>query len=265
MSLHPNLEEQEALAETFHRIAARMSARELVAELVVGIGFVAAVLALLLLRPPHGFDLAPALLCFVVLLAATCVCIDTPFGFTVPTQLAFVPLVFAMPLSLVPIAVAGALSVSRLRAVLRHEVPASRLLKAPGNAWFALGPVAVFALAGVRPQAAGPALLVAALAAQFAADFASCAVRLAIDRGVKLSAHTGAAWVYLVDAALSGVAFVVAKHVRTAPGATWSRPTTATPASTARASSSSRCRSPTACASIRHAGATSSSERSFTT
>jgi putative nucleotidyltransferase with HDIG domain len=217
MSLHPNLEEQEALADTFDRNVTPMSHRELLGEVVVGFGFAAAVAALWALHPPHGFHATPALLCLGILVAATFVRIDTPFGFTPPTQLAFVPLVFAMPLALVPVAVAVALAISCLPAVLRQEIRPPRLLLSAGNSWFAIGPVAVFIVAGVAPRAAGLGLLLGALGAQFAADFFICAVRLAIGRGVRLRAQLGASWVYVIDAALSSVAFIVARNVRAEP------------------------------------------------
>jgi putative nucleotidyltransferase with HDIG domain len=152
-----------------------------------------------------------------VLVLAMFVRIDTPFGFTPPTQLAFVPLVFAMPLALVPIAVAVGLAISCLPAALRHDLRPGRLLLSASNSWFAIGPVAVFVLAGVSPRAAGPGLLLAALLAQFTVDFVICGVRLAIGRRVRLSAQIGASWVYVIDAALSGVAFLVARNVRAEP------------------------------------------------
>ena len=113
----------------------------------------------------------------LVLALAGRVSFDTSFGFTGLTQLAFVPLVFAMPAAAVPLAVALALALARVPDALRGEIPASRLLQAAGNSWFAVGPAAVFALSGIAPMDAGPALLMGALAAEFAADFAASSLR----------------------------------------------------------------------------------------
>jgi putative nucleotidyltransferase with HDIG domain len=217
MSLHPNLEEQEALAETFRRDVDRMSRRELRGEIVVGVGFAAALACLWALHPPHAFAIAPAAFCLIVFVASTRVWIDTPFGFAPPTQLAFVPLVFALPLAVVPIAVIVALAISRLPAVLRGEVRGTRLLVSAGNSWFALGPVAVFTVAGVSPRAAGAGVLIGALAAQFAVDFVISAVRIDARFGARLSAQVRTTWVYVIDAGLSGVAFIVARNVRAEP------------------------------------------------
>ena len=62
----------------------------------------------------------------------------------------------------------------------------------------------------------GAAILVAALAAQFAVDFAAAALREAITRGTDLSTLLRETWVYGVDAALSGVGLVVAARRRPA-------------------------------------------------
>ena len=75
-----------------------------------------------------------------VLAVAAMVRFDTPFGFTVPTQVAFVPLVFAVRAAIVPLAVVAALALGRLTEVVTGEIPPSRLLFTPGNVWFAVGP-----------------------------------------------------------------------------------------------------------------------------
>src|SRR5438128_5697712 len=158
MSLNPTLEEQELLAETFRREASQVTQRELRAETLVGSGFVLAVLALWLIAPWSAVAIVPAALCLVTLVLATRVHFDTPFGFTAPTQLGFVPLAFALPPAAVPIAVLVALTLARLPEVVRGSAPASRLLRVAGNCWFAIGPAAVFAVSGVEARHAGALL-----------------------------------------------------------------------------------------------------------
>lgn len=102
MSLTPNLEEQEALAETLARLKARMPAEERRREALIGVAFVLAVVALWIEAPPGDFDLLPAALCLLVLAVASRVRFDTPFGFTVATQLAFVPWSSLCPRHLFP-------------------------------------------------------------------------------------------------------------------------------------------------------------------
>ncbi|MGO9900048.1 MAG: HD-GYP domain-containing protein, partial [Solirubrobacteraceae bacterium] len=148
---------------------------------------------------------------------ATRVRFDMPFGFTVPTQLAFVPLLFAMPVVLVPIAVALALLIASLADVVLGRCKPSRLLLMVGNSWFAIGPVAVLALARTAPRDAGAALLLSALAAQFAVDFAASTLRLTVGRGAGLAEQLSEGWVYAFDLALSGVGLVIAEEIHTNP------------------------------------------------
>jgi putative nucleotidyltransferase with HDIG domain len=145
------------------------------------------------------------------------VCFDTPFGVAPATQLGFVPLLFALPLPLVPIGAALAMAVAWLPEIRAREVPLGRLLLVPLNSWFAVGAVAVFALAHVEPSRAGAALLVLALGAQFVMDFVVSSIRFRILRGAALSSLLGSTWVYLIDAALSGIALVVAKDIHATP------------------------------------------------
>jgi putative nucleotidyltransferase with HDIG domain len=211
MSLNPTLEEQQLLAETYRRAGVRPSGREVFGEALVGGGFFVAVAALWWAQPPSSFAVWPLVVCVLVLALASVARFDTPIGFTVPTQLAFVPLLFAAPLALAAPAVMVAVLIVGARDVAVGEMPPSRLLTTTSNAWFAVGPVAVFEIAGVVPAHAGAAILVAALAAQFAVDFAAAAVREAVTRGTEIAALLRETWVYGIDAALSGVGLVVAR------------------------------------------------------
>jgi putative nucleotidyltransferase with HDIG domain len=217
MSLQPSLEDQELLADTLQRAVTVVSRRELVAETAAGAGYLAAAAALWAAAPPHHVGLLGPALCLAVFVLAMRVPFDTSFGFTVPTQLAFVPLLFALPPALVPLAVVLGLALARVPDLVRGSTRPSRLLAAAGNSWFAIGPVAVFVIAGVTPARAGAGLLLAALAAQFVGDFAVCALRVAIERGGSLRAQLRETWVYAVDAGLSGVGLVVAKAVPSHP------------------------------------------------
>jgi putative nucleotidyltransferase with HDIG domain len=220
MAIELTLEDQQTLADTFARARRGMQTRERLAEFIGTATFVAAVVALWIIQPPHGFDLVPALVCTVVLALAALVRFETPLGFTVPTQLAFVPLVFSMPMATVPLATLVALTLARLPDVIRDRMPVSRLLQCVGNARFALGPSAVFAVYGVSPAHASAAVLLDALAAQFLVDFVGSCVGEAIGRGVGVTQQLReCAWVYAVDAALAGVGLELAKNVQTSPEA----------------------------------------------
>jgi putative nucleotidyltransferase with HDIG domain len=217
MAREPNLEEQELLADTFARVSSTLSRRARLTEALVGIAFAAAVAGIWVLQPPRAFEVLPAAASLLVLGLATRVRFDTPFGFTVPLQLGFVPLLFALPLALVPIAVVVALMTAGLADVLAGRTPPSRLLMTVGNAWFAIGPVAVFGIAHTQPGHASAGLLLGALGAQFTVDFIVSAVRDLAERTASLLVQLRETWVYAVDAALSGIALVVAEDVHATP------------------------------------------------
>jgi putative nucleotidyltransferase with HDIG domain len=132
-------------------------------------------------------------------------------GYTIPTQVVFVPMLFALPAALVPLLVATALTVSRIPAVLWRGLPASRLLCMPSNSWFAVGPSLVFVLTGTHHPEGHYPILLAALFAQFALDFAANAARERVSGGVALpTLAQETRWIYLVDAALAPVGLAVA-------------------------------------------------------
>jgi putative nucleotidyltransferase with HDIG domain len=217
MSLEPTIEDQELLAAALGREHSRMTLRELLSGAAAGLSLLGAVAVLWAIHPPGSFALGPALLCAAVLVAASRVTFDTPFGFTVLTQLAFVPLLFAVPPVLAPLAVGGALAAAKLPGVVRGTIPPLRMFQALGNAWFAVGPAAVFVLAHVNPENAGAAVLLAALAAEFAVDFVVSSLRYSYSWHASFAAQLRETWVYGIDAALSPIAWVVARQVPAEP------------------------------------------------
>jgi putative nucleotidyltransferase with HDIG domain len=217
MALNPNVQEQAMVADMLHRESTRMRLREGLVESAVGLGFVVACAAIWVLDPPGSFAVAPALLCLAVLVVASNVRFDTPFGYTVATQLAFVPMLFAVPVAVGPIAAFAAVAASGLYRVLVGKAPPSRLLLTLGNSWFAIGPAAVFAVAGTEPRDAGALLLTAALFAQFGVDFAVSSLRFWLDSGAGLVQQLRDSWVYGIDAGLSGMALIVAEDIHKFP------------------------------------------------
>ncbi len=182
------------------------------ADLFVGGAFVCAAVALAHSHPGHS-SLAPALAALYVLSLAAGghVRIDVGSGFTVPTQVVFVPLLFAVPVALVPLLVALALALGMLPAVLARRVAPSRLLSVPANSWFAVGPAVVLALAGEPRPGAQPGVLVLALTAQFAGDFVASAVRERLCGGISVAELAREVReVYLIDLALAPLGLAVA-------------------------------------------------------
>jgi putative nucleotidyltransferase with HDIG domain len=124
---------------------------------------------------------------------------------------------FALPIAIVPLVVVACLLAGRLPKVVAGEHPPIRLVKEIGNSWFAIGPAGVFAIAHTPPADAGAGLLLAALAAQFAVDFAASTLRLSLERSATIVSQLRDSWVYGVDALLSVMALVVAEDIRSTP------------------------------------------------
>ncbi len=217
MSLTTPAGQQERIAATLSREGQPLARRDRLGEATVTSAFLLAAGALLALDPPAAFPMLPALACVVVLAVSTQVRFHVASGFTVPTQLGFVPLLFAVPVSLVPLAVVAALLLGRLPAVATGRTRPGRLVHCVGNAWFAIGAVLPFVLMGTDPAAASAGLLLLALVTQFGADFCASGLREWIESGASVRAQVRESWVYAVDAALTPVALAVAYQVHTRP------------------------------------------------
>ena len=213
MPLNPDTAEQERLAVAANRRRTGVMRREGMVEILFGAGFFAAVVVLwqVVGAPASEIDVVPALACMVCLAVAVHVPFAVGDGYTVPTQLAFVPLLFTLPPAFVPPAVVLALIAARVPAVAAGRWPASRLLLVPGDAWFALGPAVVLAAAGTHSVGhLNVLVLVAALLAQALAEIAAWAVRERLLGGAGLREQLGELWIHGVDLALTPLALVVA-------------------------------------------------------
>jgi len=199
---------------------ARPTRGELRAELLVLAGLVAAIAALYVLTPgARSADPLMLALCVTLIALAHAARFDLPLGWTAPVQLALVPTIFLLPPWLVPVAMAVGLVAARVPDVLRGRTAPGRLLVSPGNAWFTVGPAAVYALAGTPgPAQAGVVLLVSMLAAQVGTDFAISLLwqRLTTRASVAEQLHE-AFMVYLVDIALAPVGLLAALAIGESP------------------------------------------------
>jgi HD-GYP domain-containing protein (c-di-GMP phosphodiesterase class II) len=198
----------------------RLPRSELAAEIVIaGALFVA--LAALFVLDPHRGDASPQLfvLCAAILALSHSARIDLPHAWTSPVQLALVPTLFLLPAWLVPLALITAIVIARIPDVIRGETPASRLLLAPGNAWFTVGPAAVLAAAGSPDPLHTPiAVLVAMLLAQIGTDFVISSLFLVFTRSVSLQEQISESlWVYGIDIALAPVGLMAAVAADASP------------------------------------------------
>jgi putative nucleotidyltransferase with HDIG domain len=196
-----------------------MSPRE---RLAAGFGvafFACAEAALVAAHPPGTAHVLATVLCVLVLAMTFRIRVDLPLGFTVPSQLAFVPLAFAAAPALVAPLVLVAVLLSGLADVPSRRLSLGRLVWAPANSAFAFGPMAVIAISGVEPSSASPLLLLGGMLAQFATDFAVSTARLTLTREASLPEQLRDAWVYAIDAGFSWIGLIVAQQMLVTPAA----------------------------------------------
>jgi putative nucleotidyltransferase with HDIG domain len=202
---------EQALEASRERQGTGLTPRERAVEALVGGGFVAAAVALALLAPAADFQLSSALILVVALAATSLVTFDVGSAYTMPLQLAFVPMLFVLPPAAVPLCVAAGLILGKLPAVIAERRPPSRVLMAVGDSWFAVGPAVVFAIAQPgAPDGRDVPVYLLALAAQLACDATAGFIRERLYGGLGLRDQVREMrWIHLVDTLLSPVGLAV--------------------------------------------------------
>jgi HD-GYP domain-containing protein (c-di-GMP phosphodiesterase class II) len=106
-------------------------------------------------------------------------------GLAPATQLVFVPMLFVLPLEVVPLSVAAGVMLGNVLELLEGRIRLERVLGRLGEACYSLGPVLVLVAAGApAPGEAAVLVLLAALGAQFACDFAIATLHARIALGI---------------------------------------------------------------------------------
>jgi HD-GYP domain-containing protein (c-di-GMP phosphodiesterase class II) len=203
---------QELFEAARQRVSEPLQPRELRGEAAAGVAFlIAAALIATLAGSPAG---SPALAVALVLAYALAshIRFDVGAGFTVPTQLAVVPMFLLLDPAMVPLLVLAGNVVSELPEYVSGKRHPQRVLVALGNSWYAVGPALVLEVAGHNPVGLEhwPVYLLA-LVAQFAGDLAVTVVREWYEYGIPpRSQLSDAAWIWAVDGLLSPIALVAA-------------------------------------------------------
>jgi HD-GYP domain-containing protein (c-di-GMP phosphodiesterase class II) len=204
---------QRLLAQFRPRLAEPMPGRERRAEGVVAAAFLALAGPMAALSPHTGNVSAPAVLLFVVLYAITSrVEFDVGAGYGVPTQLALIPMLYALPPGWVPLLVAAGWVLGKAPSFWTGSRHPDRAVSAIANAWHAVGPAAIFWIARVgAPGWDNGAILLVALAAQIVCDVVASGARewLRLWEVPRLPIRLLGA-VYLADLCLSPIGLAIA-------------------------------------------------------
>jgi HD-GYP domain-containing protein (c-di-GMP phosphodiesterase class II) len=191
----------------------RLGSRGLWASMLTGGAFLAVALPLVWFYD-SGTAVSP--LVVAMLVGAYALAYNVEFevgpGLAVATQLVFVPMLFLLPLELVPLCVAAGVMLGNVLELVEGRIRLERVLGRLGEACYSLGPVLVLVAAGApAPGEAAVLVLVAALAAQFACDFANATMHARIALGISprlLIRDLSVAWG--VDATLAPIGFLAA-------------------------------------------------------
>jgi putative nucleotidyltransferase with HDIG domain len=163
---------QEVLEEFEASLAAPLSRREVVAEAVNVVLWIAAVAALVLLLPA---DRSVSWHLVIALVVAQAVMTQVKFevgnGYGLATELSFIPMLLLLPAGWVPVAVLAGAVLGDMPRYVRREINVKRSLQTPGDCWYAIGPALVVGLlAPGEPAFALLPVYLLALLAQFTFD-----------------------------------------------------------------------------------------------
>ncbi|MHB8656346.1 MAG: HD-GYP domain-containing protein [Solirubrobacteraceae bacterium] len=196
--------------------------RALITEGVAAVTFLIGASTLALLAPAPG---SPTALSVIVTAAVFMVAARVTFpvgsAFTRPTQLAFVPMLFVLPPSIVPLVVSSCLVLDLLPELHTGVVPIRRALARIGDSFYALGPALVLAFAHDHGFAWRHwPVLIAAFAAQMTFDLAAGLARTWFADRIVPARQTQMLWLYVVDGCLVCVGLAIAASAVRTPALT---------------------------------------------
>src|SRR3954447_13355036 len=197
---------------------APLSRRERLSDGGLGLLLIVVAVALAAVDDWHA-EPGAALVLIPLYAIASRVCFYVGAGYTIPTQLLLMPMLFAFSPGLVPLAVIAGATLGRLPDVIQRKAHPDRLLLGPANAWHSLGPALVFSVADPgAPNWNDGGIYVLAFAAQVVTDFVISTLREWLALGIPPSIQFALlARVQMVDALLTPIGVMVAFTAEGAP------------------------------------------------
>lgn len=205
--------QQRLLVESREQLASGLLDRERAVELAAAVLFlVAAAAVAIAFAPPRGFDLPLALGLMAAYAFASRIEFRIASGWTDPSQLVFVPMLFLLPTNAVPLLVAGALLLARVPDYARGGVHVGRAWLRIADAWYSIWPVLVLlAFGATAPDWGDWPVYLLALAAQFGLDALTTTAR--VSYGLEVPPRTvlaELARIDVIDALLTPAGLLVA-------------------------------------------------------
>jgi HD-GYP domain-containing protein (c-di-GMP phosphodiesterase class II) len=187
--------------------------RERIVEVGTALVFLATASAMAFLIPSSQALDVPTLAILVVAYVIACQAqFDLADGYTVPTELVLVPMLFLLPAPAVPLIVSLSWALGRVLDYATGRTSVYRAFHVFADSWHAVGPALVLIVAGTQLFSWDDwPVYVVALLAQFAFDFAATTIRMRLIEGP--SSWTELRMIvpaYGLDAALAPIGLVVA-------------------------------------------------------
>jgi HD-GYP domain-containing protein (c-di-GMP phosphodiesterase class II) len=204
---------EELFARGRSRARLRARGRERQVEFAAGgLFLVVAVAMALLLHSPRTIDWSTTAIVVVAYVAAARAKFDIADGYTVPTELVLVPMLFLLPTPIVPLVVAFSWTLGRVIDAAIGHASIWRSLNALADCWHAVGPALVLIAFGAQTFHWDEwAVFISALAAQLVFDFVASAGRAwLIDGTSPRTALPMVAPVYALDGALAPIGAIAA-------------------------------------------------------
>jgi putative nucleotidyltransferase with HDIG domain len=190
-----------------------LSDRELLTESIVAVLFVIAAIALIEIGNPGHVSVGIAIVLTLGFAVLSRFEFETGAGYTVATQLVFVPMLFLLPPEIVPALVAAGRVLGGLPDFLSGNLPGDRVISRLSDSWYSLGPAVVLTAAGVDHGAfwSDWPWWVLALVAQLVLDFVVSSVREWLGTGRAPEMHVRELVpIWTVDVLLSPVGMAAA-------------------------------------------------------
>ena len=210
---NPATNPEQLFARGRSREQSKAEGRGRAVERAAGAGFLVVALGMaVFMDSPRALEVVPLL---VLVLAYVVVCqakFDIADGYTVPTELVLVPMLFLLPTPVVPLVVSLSWALGRFIDYASGRTSVHRAFHVFGDCWHAVGPALTIVVFGAQVFAwdSWPVYLLA-LAAQFGFDFAATAVRARlIDQTPPGAVLRMIAPVYGLDAALAPIGLLAA-------------------------------------------------------
>jgi hypothetical protein len=210
---NPATNPEQLFARGRDRALSKAQGRERAVEQAVGAGFLIVAFGMaLFMDSPRALEVVPLAILVIAYVLACQAKFDIADGYTVPTELVLVPMLFLLPTPMVPLVVSVSWTLGKLIDYVSGGTSVHRAFHVFGDCWHAVGPALVIVVFGAQVFSWDfwPVYLLALLA-QFGFDFAATAVRARLIDDIPPGAVLRMiAPVYGLDAALAPIGLLAA-------------------------------------------------------